>query len=176
MRAFWRLRAGNRLVLLRRILACGVAAVIVAHAGPAPRIVVRQRPMYKGAAKLEKRCREALKTAGAALMAARAEYRAGNSMGMRANTVRVEQSIDLAYRSLAGTGKNAREEPKHFKRAEIEIHDLYRRVEFLQMEMSFDDRAELERLKTRLRQVQDSLLRALMNGSTIGPVQTASAQ
>ena len=161
---------------MKSVLLCGLAAAIVAQAGPAPRVVVVQRPVHKGAAQLEKRCREALKTAGTALRAAREEYQAGNPEGMRANAARVEQSIDLAYRSLAGTGKNPREDPKHFKRAEIQIHDLYRRVEFLQLEMAFDDRAELDKLKTLLRQVQDSLLHGLMNGSTIRPAQTASAQ
>jgi hypothetical protein len=135
---------------------------------------VIQHPVHKGAARLEKRSREALKSAVTALTVAGEDYRAGNSAGMRSNMNRMEQSIDLAYRSLADTGKNPREEPKHFKRAEIQIHDLYRRVEYLQLEMAYEDRIDLEQLKTRLRVMQDSLLHSLMNGNRIKPV--ASAQ
>ena len=159
-----------------KILVCGIIAVAIAHAGPAPRVVVIQRPAHKGAARLEKRSREALKTAGVALTAAREEYRAGNPDAMMNNARRIEQSIDLAYYSLAQTGKNPREEPKHFKRAEIEIHSLYRRVEFLQMEMAFEDRPSLEGLKSRLRELQDSLLRSLTNGGKIIPVAIAASQ
>jgi hypothetical protein len=148
----------------------------VAYAGPAPRVVVTQRPVHKGAAQLEKRSREALKSAHTALAAAREKYRAGDEEGVRTNALRVEQSIDVAYRSLANTGKNPREEPKHFKRAEIQIHDLCRRVEFLQLEMALDDRGELEKLKNRLRQVQDSLLRSLTTGGIIKPAAIASSQ
>lgn len=159
-----------------KILVFGIAAVAIAHAGPAPRMVVIQRPAHKGAARLEKRSREALKTASTALTAAREEYQAGNSEAMINNARRVEQSIDLAFTSLAQTGKNPREEPKHFKHAEIEIHALYRRVEFLQMEMAFEDRPTLEGLKIRLHQVQDSLLRSLTNGGKIIPVAIAASQ
>jgi len=159
-----------------RVLVCVAATAIAAYAGPAPRIVVSPRPVHKGAARLEKRSREALKTAGTALAAAREEYRAGNADGMVHHARRIEESIDLAYVSLAETGKNPREEPKHFKRAEIEIHQLYRRVEFFQTEMAFEDRPSLDGLKARLRQLQDALLHSLTNGGKMKPVAIASSQ
>ena len=75
-----------------------------------------------------------------------------------------EQSVDLAYQSLTDTGKNPRRSPKWFKSAELATRDLERRIASLQDQMSYTDRALLDKVKARVQQVHDELLLGLMEG------------
>jgi len=113
---------------------------------------------------LEKRSGLALDNAASALKAARAAYQESEGQKFHAGVAEVQESVDLAAKSLEETGKNPRKSPKWFKRAEISTRDLLRRVESFQLEMAFDDRAQLDALKARLQAVHDELLIGLMEG------------
>lgn len=107
---------------------------------------------------LERRSTVALKKAESAFTAARDAYRARDSVSMAVSITDIGQYLDLAYTSLTETGKNPRESPKYFKQAEIKVRELARKLEYLQLEMPFDDQARLESVRTRVEQIDEDLL------------------
>lgn len=113
---------------------------------------------------LEKRSNLALGNAVAALKEAREAYRAGDSPMTMTKIAEVLESVELGYDSLMKTGKDPRKSPKWFKKAEIGTRDLLRSMESFEREMSFNDRAMLDKAKERVEQIHDSLLRGLMEG------------
>jgi hypothetical protein len=119
---------------------------------------VRQEP------NLEKRSKLALENADAALKAARDAYRAGDTTDTNAKINDIVESVDLAYTSLTETGKNPRKSPKYFKQAEMETRELSRKLDDFQHEMSYNDRASLDKVRLRVQEVHDELLTGLMEG------------
>lgn len=113
---------------------------------------------------LERRSKLALDNAESALKAAREAYRSGDSSGVEAKAEEIEQSVDLAYHSLVETGKNPRQSPKWFKQAEMETRELTRKLDDLQHEMSYSERPAFDKVKSRVQQVHDDLLKGLMEG------------
>ena len=115
---------------------------------------------------LGKRSKLALENAGAALKTARDAYQQGDNAAVTAATREFQESIDLAWDSLESTGKNPRKSPRWFKQAEIETRNLLKKLETLQHDMSFEDRAVLDNAKARLQKVHDDLLTGLMEGKS----------
>jgi hypothetical protein len=113
---------------------------------------------------LEKRSKLALDNAKAALLAAREAYSKGEMEQVQAFANEMEQSVDLALRSLADTGKNPRSSPRYFKSAEQETSQLVRRIDTFQQDMSYTERPLLDKTKARVQQVHDQLLLELMEG------------
>jgi hypothetical protein len=113
---------------------------------------------------LEKRSKLALDNAAAQLQAARDAYRNGESEAVAAHVAEVEESVGLAWDSLKQTNKDPRRSPKWFKSAEIATRGLGRKLETFQQDMSFNDRAGLDKVKAQVEQVHDDLLRGLMEG------------
>jgi len=113
---------------------------------------------------LEKRSGLALDNAAAALKAARKAYDKDDNALVAALVAEIEQSVDLAQTSLQQTGKNPRNHPKWFKKAEITTRDLLRRLDTFQQDMSYADRALLDGVKARILKVHDDLLLGLMEG------------
>ena len=113
---------------------------------------------------LERRSKLALENATAELQAAREAYRNGDSAKVAADVAEVGESVELAYQSLKQTNKDPRRSPKWFKYAEISTRDLLRKLDTFQDDMSFNDRAGLDPVKTRIQQVHDDLLEGLMEG------------
>ena len=118
----------------------------------------------RGEQNLEKRSKLALDNAAAQLRAGRDAYRNGESEQVAAHVAELEESVDLAWESLKQTNKDPRRSPKWFKSAEIATRDLGRKLETFQQDMSFNDRAGLDRVKAKVEQVHDDLLRGLMEG------------
>jgi hypothetical protein len=112
---------------------------------------------------LERRSELALENANAALDQAREAYNGGDLTKVQFELDEVGESVDLAYQSLEETGKDARRNPKFFKRAELKTHDLLRRLEGIREAASYDDRALFEKLRERVAQVDDNLLKGLMS-------------
>jgi hypothetical protein len=113
---------------------------------------------------LEKRSRLAMDNAFAAYQTTRDAYQKGEMEQVQAAIDEIEQSVDLAYQSLNDTGKNPRRNPKWFKSAELATRDLGRRIASFQDQMSYTDRALLDKVKARVQQVHDELLLGLMEG------------
>jgi hypothetical protein len=111
---------------------------------------------------LEKRSERALDYANLALDAARDDYNAGNIDKTQTELEEVCDSVDLAYESLADTGKDPRKDPKFFKRAELRTREILRRLEGLAPGMSGVDHGTLEKVRARISDVHDNLLKGIM--------------
>jgi hypothetical protein len=111
---------------------------------------------------LEKRSELALGNAEAALDRARDAYQKGEDAGFKAALAEVSDSIELCKQSLDESGKNARKSPKYFKKAEIGIRKLSRRLDNLQVEVSVDDRPTVEPVVGRAHKLQEEILLAIM--------------
>jgi hypothetical protein len=139
-----------------------VMAALFAFAGAA----ALQADLKKALAEpdLEKRSKLAMDNAFAAYQTARDAYQKGEMEQVQSAIDEMEQSVDMAYQSLNDTGKNPRRSPKWFKSAELGTRDLARRIASFQDQMSYTDRALLDKVKARVQQVHDELLLGLMEG------------
>jgi hypothetical protein len=113
---------------------------------------------------LGKRSKLALDNAAVALKAAREAYGKGDNEKVAAAIAEIQQSVNLAYDSLMQTGKNPRNSPRWFKPAEMATRELSKKLDTLQRDMDYADRAMLDQVKTRVQQVHDELLLGLMEG------------
>ena len=110
----------------------------------------------------ERRSQLAMDYAGAALDSARSAYQSSDLEKTQTSLTEVGAAVDLAYDSLQQTGKEARRDPKFFKRAELSTRQLLRRIEGLAESMSFEDRAAAEKVRDRVAAIHDNLLQDLM--------------
>ena len=111
---------------------------------------------------LERRSQLAIDYANGALDAARKQYQDGDSAKAEASLNEVGTSVDLAYQSLLGTHKEARRDPKFFKRTELATRQLLRRIEGMAESMSFEDRRMAETVRDRVAAIHENLLQAIM--------------
>src|SRR5260370_40769353 len=94
---------------------------------------------------LERRSELALDYANMALDQAREAYNSGDVAKTETALGELQEAVDLAYQALSDTGKDARRNPKFFKRAELKTRELLRRLDGLHHSVSFDDRASRRR-------------------------------
>ncbi|MBM3796482.1 MAG: hypothetical protein FJW31_21010 [Acidobacteria bacterium] len=111
---------------------------------------------------LEKRSELALANADLAIDRARTAYQNGEDAAFKTALDEVSASLDLGKQSLDATGKNARKKPKYFKKAEITIRRLARRLDTMRNEVSVDDRPAVEPVVTRAHALQEEILHAIM--------------
>ncbi len=112
---------------------------------------------------LERRSDLALQYASSALDTAREAYTAGDIDKTQAAFQEVGSSVDLAYDSLGQTGKDPRRSPKFFKRAEMSTRQLLRRLDGMMESMSVVDRALIEKVRGRVADVHENLLKGIMS-------------
>ena len=110
----------------------------------------------------EKRSALALANASAALDAARTASQAGDLAATQVALKEVDASIDVVSEALAVSGKDARRNPKYFKRAELAARQLLRRLEGMVEALSFDDRPIVERVRDHVASVHEELLTGIM--------------
>jgi hypothetical protein len=120
--------------------------------------------LAKAEPNLEKRSKLAVDAAVAALKQAREAYRNGEIEPCRKFIAESLEAASLSAASIKESGKDPRRSPKWFKRAEMELRELIRRVDSFSDEMSFADRPLLEELRAKVVQVHDELLTGLMEG------------
>jgi len=111
---------------------------------------------------LERRSEMALDYAQTQLDAARDAYNGGDLAKWRSALDELGAAVELSYRSLQETGKNARNN-KHFKRAELKTHELVRRLDGLRQSVSVDDRDAVEKVRAKVSEVHDELLQGIMS-------------
>jgi hypothetical protein len=111
---------------------------------------------------LEKRSALALKEADNSITAAKKAYDEKNPDEFRDRIQDVQELVNLSYKSLQDTGKRARKSPKHFKRAELAIRTMIRRLESLSNEVSVDDRDVVTSAKNALNDVHETVLHDIM--------------
>lgn len=114
---------------------------------------------------LEKRAEKALVHAGELLTAMRGELDRNDVEKIKEQLGEFEQAVDLSVDSLMATGKNARKNPKYFKRVEARLRDLLRRVETFRRDMSLDDRPVLDGVTAKMSKRIDELVEATLRGN-----------
>jgi NADH:ubiquinone oxidoreductase subunit D len=111
---------------------------------------------------LERRSEKALLNAEAAFDAARKAHSDGADQAFTVALAEIGQSIQLIRQSLDDSGKNARKSPKYFKKAEVGLRKLGRRLDSFRVELSVDERAPVEKLVQQAHETQEHLLHAIM--------------
>lgn len=111
---------------------------------------------------LQRRSQLAMDSANSALDAARAAYQANDLDKTRLSLDEAGEAVTLAYDSLQQTGKEARRDPKFFKRAEVATRQMLRRIEGMAEGMNFEDRPLVDKLRDRVAAIHENLLQDIM--------------
>ncbi|MGI8742911.1 MAG: hypothetical protein ACR2NN_10140 [Bryobacteraceae bacterium] len=111
---------------------------------------------------LEKRSELALANADRQVDAARDAYQGGDLKRMQAALEEIRDSVNLSAESLEQAHKKARNN-KYYKRAELKVRALLRRLSGFHDEVSAEDRKEIEAVRQRLQEVHDQLLAQIMS-------------
>lgn len=113
---------------------------------------------------LEKRSELALKAADDSITAASKAYSEAAEPGVFEQHIKsLEDLTRVSMKSLQDTGKRASKSPKYFKRAELKLRSLLRRVSTLSDEVSVDDRPRVEAARKLLSDVHEQLLHDIMS-------------
>lgn len=110
----------------------------------------------------ERRYALALDNALEAVKAARAFIQEGKSEEFRKSLDEVVESVKLCDDTLRGTGKNPSRQSKHFKRAELRIRDVIRKLDSLNQDAGFEDRPAVAEAKSKIQQRHEELLLDIM--------------
>jgi hypothetical protein len=81
-----------------------------------------------------------------------------------ASMTRVREAVDLSVASLRESGKNPRKNPKYFKRAEVKMRELRRKLEGIKAAADIDDRPKVATLVDHLSSIEDRLVHATTSG------------
>ena len=111
---------------------------------------------------LERRNQMAMDYANSALDSARTAYQANDLDKTRASFDDVGEAVSLAYSSLKQTGKEARRDPKFFKRTELATRQMLRRIEGMAEAMNFEDRSLIDKLREKVAAIHEDLLQDIM--------------
>ncbi len=136
------------------ILFLAVLAATVAIAGDLEAI--------KAEPNLERKSERALDNANHCITEARDAYAAGKAADARKALDEAIGSVELSYEALSATGKQPRKNPKYFKRAELHLREMLRRLTNLENEFDVADRLAVLKAEERFHQVHDDLLNGIM--------------
>ncbi len=107
---------------------------------------------------LEKRSEKALQAAQRFLDELRKSGGLHDLAKLQAGLGNIRAGVELCIDSLEASGKNARRNPKYFKKAEIGLRKLNRQLEDLRVALPVDDRHYAADLLAYTHQVQEDLL------------------
>jgi hypothetical protein len=138
----------------RLLLIIAAATVCIAEIPPS---VMAERD-------LEKRSELALKVADESITAASKAYAAASELtAFQARLNEVEELTRLSLKSLQETGKPASKKPKYFKRAELKLRSLIRRMNTLSDEVSAEDRPRVQAATKVMSEAHEQLLHDIMS-------------
>lgn len=110
---------------------------------------------------LEKRSELALANADRQLDAARKAYESGDQAGMQAAIAELTESVEVCYDAL----RHTRTEPhnsKYYKRAELQLKALIRRLTGFRDEVNFESRGEVEAAIKKVSDIHDDIIADIM--------------
>ena len=111
---------------------------------------------------LNKRSELALENADRAIDEARKASEAGDDKSLQAALTEVDESVKLCYDALEQTHSTPRKS-KFYKRAELKVSALLRRLSGLRDQVGFDTRQSVESVMMMLSEVHDMLLSEIMS-------------
>ncbi len=109
-----------------------------------------------------KRSELALANAEQAIDAAHQAYSGGDNKALNASLDEIVESVDLCYDALRQTNKAPRKN-KYYKRAELKVSAMLRRLAGFRDEVGYDVRPQVEVVLKRLSDVHDHLLADIMS-------------
>ena len=111
---------------------------------------------------LNRRSELALMNADEKIDAARQAYQAGNEPAQEAAIQEVAESVELSYDALEQT-HSAPRKSKYYKRAELKVSALMRRLSGFRDEVGFEFRPRVEAALKKLSDIHDQLLSDIMS-------------
>lgn len=111
---------------------------------------------------LDRRSELALMNADEKIDQARQAYLSGNEAGEQAAIQEVADSVTLSYDALEQSHEAPRKS-KYYKRAELKVSALMRRLSGFRDEVSFDFRPQVEAALKKLSDIHDELLSDIMS-------------
>jgi hypothetical protein len=111
---------------------------------------------------LEKRSELALAHADDLIDEARKAYKDSDEKAFNGAIIEVRESVELSHKSLDETGKAARRNPKYFKRAELKMRSIIRRLDNLEKEVGLEDRPPVQDALKRVHEIHDEILLNIM--------------
>jgi hypothetical protein len=110
----------------------------------------------------EKRSELALLNAGHAMDAARRAYTDGDQPAMQAALAELSESVDVCFDALQHTRGDPRKN-KYYKRAELQLKALTRRLTGFRDEIGFESRPPVEAAMKKVSDVHDEIIAAIMS-------------
>jgi DNA repair ATPase RecN len=107
---------------------------------------------------LERRAELALDNANQAIDRAKQHAAEASFDKLHQAVAEVQESVELCQESLAATGKDPRKNTRQFKRIEMRIHQLTRRMRGFASEVSIEDKPAVERVANRLDEINDEIV------------------
>jgi predicted S18 family serine protease len=107
---------------------------------------------------LDRRAEMAIDNANTALDRAKKLYTDGEYKASQEAVLEVRDSIELCAETLKATGKDPRKNAKQFKKIEIRIHALVRRVHTFAQSVSIEDRAAVTKVEERIEEINDEIV------------------
>jgi division protein CdvB (Snf7/Vps24/ESCRT-III family) len=109
-------------------------------------------------ANLERRAELALDNAHTAIDRAREFAKAGEYDKLHQQVIEVQESVELCQESLEAAGKDPRKNVRQFKKVEMRIHQLTRRMKGFADEVSIEDKPAIEKVANRLDEINDEIV------------------
>lgn len=107
---------------------------------------------------LERRAELALENANGAIDKAKQFAADAQFDKLHLAVVEVQESVELCHESLAATGKDPRKNTRQFKKVEMRIHQLTRRLRGFAGEVSIEDKPVIEKAANRLDEINDEIV------------------
>jgi hypothetical protein len=111
---------------------------------------------------LEQQARQSLDKADKALADARAAYEKHDLDLTKSCIQEMLNNVELAEKSLADTGKNARRKPKPFKLGETRTREMLKHIDSLENDMDIDERPFVAAAKVRVQEIHDEWFNGIM--------------
>ena len=107
---------------------------------------------------LERRAELALENANQAIDRAK-QYAADSQFDkLHLAVMEVQESVELCHSTLASTGKDPRKNTRQFKKVEMRIHQLTRRMKGFADEVSIEDKPVIQKVVNRLEEINDEIV------------------
>jgi len=120
---------------------------------------------------LYKRVEKGLEVADGQLDEARKIYREGDPYKAQEQLKTALDTAMEAYQMIVDSGEDMRRRAGRFKKMEIQVRGIYRKLEDYHMQVDILDRGPVDRTRETLGKMQDNLLKSMFQGGTLPPVE-----
>lgn len=120
---------------------------------------------------IHKRVERGLEVAEDQLDAARKVYRKGDPYEAQAKLDEALDTMLEAYRMVVDEGADMRKQARRYKKIEIELRGISRKLEDFELQAEVLDRGPIQRAAKTVSRMRDNLLDAMFQGGKLPPVE-----